>query len=353
LTQYILTLLILYSIIQSYLSAYYNTTLLMSIFLLSYGLSCISLGILAVRFFLWFKVRRSFSILMYGLTSALFVLSNLFLMYLVTLLLGNVSEFIQSHGHVGLYTGNPNSIQYLLYNGYGISSLLSFVITWVATVSILYYYSRKIKFWIVMSLPLVYFLNQFNPLLLEILFPVIEDNLILYLVIITIVLSIGKAAGGIFYGFAFWKMGERTRELHKLMPYLILVAIGFMYLFIAERGLYLLELPFPPFGFISIGTLGLSSYLILIGLYYAVVSISTDVDLRKSIRTSTIQELSLIGKIGSVEINKELEHTVRTILTKNLSDEQPEANFSSEEIKDYVDDVMTAIKKMRESNNQH
>jgi len=271
-------------------------------------------------------------------------------MVLVSVLIGNVADIIQSHGHVGLYSDNPKSFEYFLYNGYIISSLLGFIVTWIATASILYYYSArigKIKYWIIMSLPLIYFLNQFNPILLDLLLPMIERELFFYLALITIALSIGKASGGILYGFAFWVMGGRTLGLSKLKLYLVLVAIGFMFLFVSERAINLIALPFPPFGFVSVATVGLSSYLILIGLYYAAVSISTDVELRKSLRTSTIRELSLIGRIGSAEINKDTEKVVFKILKKNLATEKPHTTFSPDEMKDYMDEIMDEIKKMQ------
>ena len=287
--------------------------------------------------------------MMYALTCSIFVLSNLFLMILISVLIENVADMIQSHGHVGLYSDNPKSFEYFLYNGYVISSLLGFIVTWIATASILYYYSArigKIKYWIIMSLPLIYFLNQFNPILLDLLLPLVEQDLFFYLALITIALSIGKAAGGILYGLAFWVMGGRTLGLAKLKLYLVLVAIGFMFLFVAERAITLIALPFPPFGFISVATVGLSSYLILIGLYYAAISISTDVELRKWLRTSTIKELTLIGRIGSAEINKDTEKAVFKILKKNLATEKPYTTFSPAEMKDYMEEIMDEIKKM-------
>ncbi len=77
-SQYMLSLILLVIIAEIFLYSHYNTLLLILITMISYGLSCIALGILALRFFLWFRSKRSYSILFYGLSSSVFVISNLF-----------------------------------------------------------------------------------------------------------------------------------------------------------------------------------------------------------------------------------------------------------------------------------
>ena len=53
----------------------------------------------------------------------------------------------------------------IFYQGYVVTSIISFILTWIATVPLLHSYSKRIgraKYWILVSIPLVYFLSQFQ-----------------------------------------------------------------------------------------------------------------------------------------------------------------------------------------------
>ena len=51
---------------------------------------------------------------------------------------------------------------------------------------------------------------------------------------------------------------------------------------------------------------GLSSFLILLGLYASAFSVSEDVELRKSIRKSTLRESKFLDSMGTAHMEKEL-----------------------------------------------
>lgn len=351
-SQYILSLILLVIIAEIILYSHYNTLLLSLITMISYGLSCIALGILALRFFLWFRSKRSYSILFYGLSSSVFVISNLFLMVFIMHIIPQAGDVVRSHVHRTLYFNDPGSFGYVLYNGYVITSILSFIITWIATSIILHYYSKKvgkIKYWIIVSLPLVYFLSQFIPLFLNLFNPILGQNLFLYMVFASVIFAVSKAAGGILFGIVFWIMSRKMNKNKALRHFLIIITIGFMLLFVSEQAVSLISLPIPPFGLVSVATLGLSSYLILIGLYYSAISISTDIEFRKFIRASTIKELTFLGKIGSAEKEKETEKIVNRLIRQNLEEVKSQiGNTQPENVKGYIDDIMDEIKRVKE-----
>ncbi len=106
---------------------------------------------------------------------------------------------------------------------------------------------------------------------------------------------------------------------------------------------------YPPFGLLSVATLGLSSYLILVGLYYSAISIATDIEFRKFIRASAIKELTFLGKIGSAEQEKETEKIVNRLINQNLKEFKSQiGNSQPENVKGYIDDIMDEIKKVKE-----
>ena len=64
--------------------------------------------------------------------------------------------------------------------------------------------------------------------------------------------------------------------------------------------------PYPPFGLVTTSLIGLSSYLLLVGIYSSAMSISRDTELRKFINTVTEREIKLLGNIGFAQVEQEL-----------------------------------------------
>jgi hypothetical protein len=56
--------------------------------------------------------------------------------------------------------------------------------------------------------------------------------------------------------------------------------------------------------------MGLSSYLVLIGIYSSAISISEDSRLRNSIRNFALKETNLLDSIGSAHIEQEIQNKV-------------------------------------------
>ena len=92
---------------------------------------------------------------------------------------------------------------------------------------------------------------------------------------------------------------------------------------------------------------GLSSFLLLVGIYSAAVSVSNDVRIRKAIRNSIEKESELIGDIGDAELDMELRAKVFSMMDK-LSrrlqeDTQVESSLTDEDIRDYTNKVIQEV----------
>jgi hypothetical protein len=111
----------------------------------------------------------------------------------------------------------------------------------------------------------------------------------------------------------------------------------------------LISFPYPPFGLTSVATLGLSSYLILIGLYFSAISVSNDIETRKFIRSSALKELVFLGKIGSAEQEKVTEKIVNELVNRNLDEDKLKVEDNSpEKVREYIDEIMDEIKRTKE-----
>ncbi|MGA7900190.1 MAG: hypothetical protein WCA39_15155 [Nitrososphaeraceae archaeon] len=123
-----------------------------------------------------------------------------------------------------------------------------------------------------------------------------------------------------------------------------LSAIGIMLLSISNQdaGIYLL--PYPPFGLPTITFVGISSYLLFVGIYYSSVSISINTELRKTIESSVEEQFKFVSKIGRSQMENEIESKVKGItrrVAKILEENSGiEAQFENKDIEDYVKVVL-------------
>jgi hypothetical protein len=111
----------------------------------------------------------------------------------------------------------------------------------------------------------------------------------------------------------------------------------------------LVSFTYPPFGLATVSFLGISSYLILVGIYSSAISISEDNKLRKSIRNHAMKEAKLLENIGTAQVQQEIERRAIT-LTRKTRDSMVEdtgiaPSLSDVDIKKYLDDVISEVRR--------
>jgi len=135
----------------------------------------------------------------------------------------------------------------------------------------------------------------------------------------------------------------------RVKNYLKLTSVGLILLFLSMQVSSLPLLPYPPFGIIAISFLGLSSYLILVGIYGSAVSISEDSMLRKSIRKLVIKETGLLDSFATAQMEQEIQNKVVETtkrLSKYISQETGiESSLKEEDIEKYCKQVIAEIKR--------
>jgi hypothetical protein len=120
-----------------------------------------------------------------------------------------------------------------LENAFVAASIISFTLTWIATALMLRHHSRRlgvIKYWVLVSIPLVYFLIQFQPLFLYVFSSYISAYPISFSITYTIIFSASKPAGGLLFAAAFWSLARRVRTT-ELRNYMIISAYGLALIF--------------------------------------------------------------------------------------------------------------------------
>jgi hypothetical protein len=344
---YAFAAILVFAIFQMLIISQYNVVLLNTAIMISYVFGIAIMVILCHRFFSWFKLNKSYVILLYGLSFIMLAVNACITLWLANnILLARPGE-VMPHVMVQIPQISANAT---LNYAYIITTITSFIITWCATIGLLKNYTQKMRkftYWIVAILPLAYFVSQFLVFSLGLLGPMLISNPIFYGILFTIMFTFSKPIGGIIFGIGFWLIARNIHKDNVVRNYLIISAYGFLLLFASNQAMVLTFTYYPPFGLATISFVGLSSYLVLVGIYSSAISISQDANLRLEIRRLAIRESKLLDSIGLAQIEEDLRkrvlHVAR-INKSNVAEAGVQSTLNEEEVNRYLDDILKEIK---------
>jgi hypothetical protein len=353
LIQYGLAALIVFFILEMFTTSAYSTVLLTAAIGVSYILSIVMLGLLSIRFFSWFRSNRDSVVFLYGLASLTLTINAIFTITLA----GNSLVFLYQpyiFSHVG-QSFVPFITSSLLFQNlnyaYAISSVLSFMATWVATVVILRHYSPnlgKSKYWLLSGFPLAYFLIQILPFFPNIL-SLLSYSQATFFLLYTFIPIFSRLIGGILFGFALWAVVRKLGKRSAVKDYMIISAYGLTLIFISNQAILLAQnVPYPPFGFVAVSFIGLSSYMLLVGIYSSAISVAEDSKLRQTIRDVATKELRLLDNIGTAQMVQEIQKTVIGVTKRTqetmIEETGVESSITEEDMKQYLEQVINEVK---------
>lgn len=353
--QYSLTTVIFFILVEMIVTSAYSVTAVTTALGLSYTLAIAMLALLAQRFFSWFKSNRNIVVLLYGISSAMVAINAAFTLAFVGVIM------IDSQPYVLSYVGAsqtpfiaPGSLADLLNYPYIISTVLSFMISWIATIAILRHYSpklRKTKYLIILILPLVYFLLPFLPHFQDAFTALAQTESVSF--IYTFIFTFSKSIGGILFGIAFWVIARSLKRGSAVRDYMIISGYGLLLLFISNQAVVLVNIIYPPFGLVTVSFMGLASYMLLLGVYSSAISVSEDSKIRQSIRHVALQEPKLLDSIGTAQMEQEIQKRVlaATRKTQEIMTEETgiQSSLSEDDMKLYLQQV---IEEVQESKNK-
>jgi len=244
-----------------------------------------------------------------------------------------------------------------LNNIYTVTTLTSFVSFWITTTILINYYRERslssLTYWILLGLPLFYFLlNYIYPFILTTL---LSGSLALDPISVTLYLTtfltLSKPIGGLTFAIAFWKISNNLGYEKNIKTYMIACGWGIFLIFTANQaGLQTLA-PYPPFGLATTSALILGSFMMLLGVYNSAILVGNNNKLRNSIRQYAL-ESSLLGVVGTSQMQKEIEKTVKKITRLKYqleTDEQLPIDFDENGLKEYLGHLVTEVKKHKET----
>jgi hypothetical protein len=349
--QYTLVGIFAFVVLQMIFTSYYYTAPLIVATTVSCSLAVFIMAILAQQFFRWYKSNKNSLVLLYGLSSTLLAIHIAFTLVFIDIMLLNThpekSPLAQGTSSV-LF--EPTSVLYgigIVNYAYFISAIFSFILMWASTVLLLHYHHsrqklQRFKFWVIVSLPLVYFLSQFVISHFNLLVPLIRADPISFTIAITLLFTLALPVGGILFAFAFLNAMKNIPRNSNVRNYIMMVSFGFVLFFVSDQT-SLLYAHYPPFGLATISFIGLSSYLILLGIYSSATSVAQDIKLRESIRQFTIGQSELLHSIGiahrEIELEKKVIKIVKEHSNRMTQETGVEPSVAQGNIKQYLDEL--------------
>jgi hypothetical protein len=338
-------------LMQVIATSQYYTIMLTLAYAISYGLAIFLLGLLAYRFFSWFKINRSLLILLYGLAAAFMVANAISTIVLFEFILLQKPTIVTASSEI-IYQGNfePENPMSIVSTVLAITQNAYFVLVWAGTVLILRHNMQRIgrvKFWAIVIPPLLFFMGFYITFYDTINPPNLDPEQLPPLAIILIILYSAMAAG-ILFGAGFFSIAKSLRRETSVRDYMLITAYAFIIFFVSS-GATIGQAGYPPYGLANVLFVGPAAFLMLTGLYRSAVSVSQDIRLRSAIRNTAKSQAGLLGDMGSAEMEKQLEKKVMSVTKSNaemLANQiGVEPSMTEQEIIDYIHQATKEIKK--------
>jgi hypothetical protein len=362
-TQYVLTVILGLLVLQILLTSHYYTAILNCSSTITYALAAFVMGILTLKFFLWYNTnRRNFVVLQYGISTMAVSINMIIYLVFVSGTLSGMSAERNPQSQAPMILFPSNTTMGTVQSMWSISFLVSFILLWTSTVILLHHYSQslgRLRFWTLLIIPLAAQISIYAvivPLVNQQQIPELSSISIskidkLYVNILGY--SLPGIAAGIVFGIPFWTVARNIRHGMVIRDYLVIAGIGLVLFEMSTAPAEgVATAPYPPFGLASVLFAGLACYLILIGLYYSAVSISENSNLRKSIREYALKETKMLDSIGTANMEIEIQRRVMRITkaqANTMAEESGiETAISDDEMRLYLQQVLDEIKNSKE-----
>jgi hypothetical protein len=346
--QYSILLILLIILSEMLIFHAYNKIFSLLIMYFSHIWSAIILGVLSFIFIQWFRYTRSFSILIYAVVFSVVLFLILITIPLLTQQFANQPGFIYPRDYTILIESvNIPSRDIAFIYGLGNFVLpLMIIASWILTVSLIKPYAGRIgkkTFWVIVSIPLLYQLFSFiirdanivtDPALVE----------IIYSKQFQFIFGISYQITGLFFAIAFLTLARKMKR-KSMRNYLLISSLGLVSLFSSMQPGMPFYAAYPPFGLVTLSFLGVSSYMLLVGIVGFAANVSRNTEVRQEVYKS-IERDSHVLRMGMAEMQKEIEMRVLAVVDKIKLTDQPrdrDKDPDDEDVKMMIDEVLKEV----------
>lgn len=110
---------------------------------------------------------------------------------------------------------------------------------------------------------------------------------------------------------------------------MIISAYGLVLLFISNQAVLLVNLISFFHFLVAVSFMGLSSYLLLLGVYSSAISVSEDSKLRQALKQFALNEPKLLDSMGTAHMEQEIQKQVLQITKQNKDSMAQETGIQS------------------------
>jgi hypothetical protein len=349
-TLFLTAAIILIIIFQMLLLSNYNVVLLQVQTYLSNFSSLVFLSFLVFLFAGWLSSKRNYIVLLYAISFSLVSVDiTIAIIYLQSYFSSSISPEVVSYPLSWYVTNLPGSpFTQSLSMAFEVFSLSSFLSMWIATSIFLSQYRYKlgkIKYFSLISIPLIYYIFPFQNYFGDIFFSLMESSPMSFSIIYILSFSATKQVGALLFSLSFWTAAALVYD-NRVSQSLLISSIGMAILFGSLEITPLQYRVFPPYGLITEAFIPLGSYLLFVGIFTAAKHISRDAGLRKKFYESAASQLALLKEIGVSQMEKEIEKRAK-FLQESLSERMEESylheDLEEENAKQILRDVLNEL----------
>jgi hypothetical protein len=347
--QYFTVGILVVILFQTVFNSNYSVALLETIVGTNLITSSALLAILSSKFVRTFRHSQSKVVLVYTIAIAALSLSGITTFIYVDSFLQTKSDYITSDFNPWISYSPIVSPDLVL--AYQIIGIVSFVTLWIATLFLTRHYASKskIKYWIIVSIPLVYFASLYLITYLEhldLLGQLGVEYDPIYSYTYNVFLNTVRTAGGIMFGIGFFVL-SRTVIHSQLKNSLNMAGIGLILLFGANSSSLIIMTLYPPWGVISATFFIPGSYFLIVGLDSAAFYLATDSSLRRIVAKSPQKELDILKALAASETQEIVISKVAAISNEVYNEIRSERIFAiaSEpiDVQEYINEVFREI----------
>jgi hypothetical protein len=345
--QSIINITMLTILIQILLEGQYQTLMIIILELVGVTLAVTMCAFISSRFISWCFRTKDLSSLMFGLTFLLTLINYSFYLSFDLFDLSAKDQMISVETEL-IFERSQEVFLFDLFDVWiEYTDIISYFLLWLSTAILLQSRAKnfgKKKYWIIMSIPILYYISY--TFASDYIY-YSEESTMLFNLIYLYGFIIGKSLIGIIFFYISTKM---SNSVSLLRDFMIITLLGFVMNSIVIYHLIFQTL-YPPYGLINLSLLGLSAFLIYIGLFSSAVLISKDMKIRILVNKLVDEEITFLKKLGQAQTQKEMEENVTEVIKKNAEviDEQSglELPVPQEDIQEYINYVMKEVKRKR------
>jgi len=330
----------------------YESSIGISIILISYGTAAFFIMWLAFLFFSWYRSSHNLIVFLYFVSMSAIAVN---LIIVAAYASYNIASRPTPVGEYGGASADITSFKFKSLNNISnVTSFVSFFSIWLTTAILISSYREKLTtsvfYWILLTIPLAYFVVTYfySFIFGSLLVSYLETDPVSVSIALGTFLSLSKPIGGLLFGASLWSITKIISYEKNIRTSMILAGLGILLLFSANQAATQIVGPYPPFGLATVTILMVASYLMLIGIYNSAKLVSVNNQLRQSIHKHA---LKLLNPIGQAQMEKEIQKTVKlisnskvaAIKTANLS--ETSLDWDEDELKKYVSYLIEEVKK--------